>query len=79
MQMTTEEVERMATTANDEPSDGNHTKGLFSLNRTFGIMMLPLHRLPERMRKSLLKLDYSMANGWMKEYSSYLVCELIKR
>ncbi len=79
MQMTTEEVERMATTANDEPFDRDHTKGLFSLNRTFGIMMLPLHRLPECMRKSLLKLDYSMANGWMKEYSSYLICELIKR
>ena len=51
----------------------------FSLNRSFGIMLLPVHKLPDRMRSSLLKRDFAMANGRMKEYSSYLVFELVKK
>ena len=77
LEMTITEVERMAAAGRN--TDGGNESRLFALNRTFGIMMLPLHRLPERIRKPLLRIDYAMANGWAKEYSSYLICELIKR
>lgn len=52
--------------------------GKFSLHRSFGIMMLPVHRLPEDLRRYLLPVDYALSNGCLKEYSSYLVFELIK-
>lgn len=52
--------------------------GLFKINRSFGVMMLPVHKLPVFMRRPLTRLDYAMANGWLKEYSSYLVYELVK-
>lgn len=64
--LTTEEVIRMA-----EPG--------FRLERSFGIMMLPVHKVPVRLRDPLKKIDYSLANGWLKEYSSYLIVELIKQ
>ena len=51
----------------------------FRLERSFGIMMLPIHKIPVRMRNSLRKIDYSLANGWLKEYSSYLIVELVKQ
>ncbi|MCM1108904.1 MAG: class I SAM-dependent methyltransferase [Clostridium sp.] len=50
----------------------------FMLRRSFGIMMLPVHRLPRSVRRVLLRLDYALANGWFKHYSSYIVCELMK-
>lgn len=50
----------------------------FHLERTFGVMMLPVHKLPVGIRKPLQRFDYALANGWMKEYSSYLIVELIK-
>jgi len=75
--LTVSEVEMLA--RGDFGPEEVSAKELFDVKRTFGIMMLPLHRLPESMRKSLLRIDYSMANGWMKEYSSYVVCELVKR
>ncbi len=52
---------------------------LFDLGRTRGIMLMPVHKLPNGMRKSMRKLDFSLANGCLKQYSSYLVFELIKR
>lgn len=53
--------------------------GKFSLHRSFGIMMLPVHRLPESLRRRLLPVDCALANGCLKEYSSYIVFELIKK
>lgn len=50
----------------------------FHLGRAFGIMMLPVHHLPSRVRVSLKRLDFSLANGWLKAYSSYLIVELVK-
>ena len=49
------------------------------LRRSFGVLFLPVHKLPEGMRGKLQNLDYRMANGWMKETSSYLVFELVKQ
>jgi len=51
----------------------------YELRRSFGIMMLPVHKLPVSMRKPLIKLDYAMANGWLKQYSSYLIFEFVKK
>lgn len=53
--------------------------GRFRIGRRFGVMMLPVHKLPVRLRKPLLKADYALANGWLREYSSYLIIELIKQ
>lgn len=53
--------------------------GKFDLRSTHGIMMLPVHKLPVGLRRSMLKLDFAMANGAMKDYSSYLVYELVKK
>lgn len=54
------------------------TAGKFVLRRRFGIMLLPVHKLPNFMRRALLRLDYALANSFLKPYSSYIVYELIK-
>lgn len=51
----------------------------FSLRRSFGVLLLPIHRLPEAMRSRLTELDLRLANGWLKELSSYLVFELVRQ
>ncbi len=51
----------------------------FSLHRRFGVLFLPLHKLPEGLRGRLVDLDFRLANGWLKETSSYLVFELIRQ
>ena len=65
-------------TAMDKADVMKISDGKFKLNRTFGIMMLPVHKLPTRLRKPLTKIDYALANSLMKNYSSYQVYELIK-
>ena len=50
----------------------------FSLGRSFGVMALPVHRLPNAVRRPLIRADYAVANSAIKEYSSYIVYELIK-
>ena len=52
--------------------------GKFLMGRRFGLMMMPIHRLPAKVRRPLQKVDFRLANGWLKEYSSYLVFELVK-
>lgn len=51
----------------------------FSLRRSFGVLFLPVHKLPEAMRGRLVDLDLRLANGWLKEGSSYLVYELVRQ
>lgn len=53
-------------------------KDLYKVNSSHGVMMLPVHKLPVFMRKPLVGFDYALANGFLKEYSSYLVFELVK-
>ena len=65
-------------TAMDKADVESLTAGRFKLNRRFGIMMLPVHKLPERLRKPLTGVDYALANSFLKRYSSYHVYELIK-
>lgn len=42
-------------------------------------MMMPVHKLPVFMRKALVKLDYILANSFLRDYSSYIVFEFEKR
>lgn len=51
----------------------------FELRSTHGIMMLPVHKLPVSLRKPLVSIDFMLANGWMREYSSYLIFEFVKK
>lgn len=53
-------------------------EGLFRVNSSHGIMMLPVHKLPNAIRKPLVSIDYMLANGFLKEYSSYMVFELVR-
>lgn len=65
-------------TAMDKKDVLSLVDGKFKLNRQFGIMMLPVHKLPNKIRKPLVKFDYVLANSFLKKYSSYLVFELQK-
>lgn len=52
--------------------------GKYLMGRRFGLMMMPVHRLSVKVRRPLQKVDFLLANSWLKEYSSYLVFELVK-
>jgi ubiquinone/menaquinone biosynthesis C-methylase UbiE len=54
-------------------------KDLFTLKKHFGIMFLPIHRIPKSLRKIFIKLDLFLANSFLKDYSSYLIFELEKK
>lgn len=51
----------------------------FELKKTYGILFFPIHRLPKFLRNFLTKLDLFIANSFLKEYSSYLIIELINK
>ena len=51
----------------------------FEIRRSYGILLIPIHRLPKKMRNFFLKLDYKLSNSFLKEYSSYQIIELIKK
>lgn len=66
-------------TALDKKDIKNMIHEEYDLQSVHGIMMLPVHKLPKSLRKPLQSIDYVTANGWMKNYSSYLVFEIRKR
>ena len=48
----------------------------FEVKSVHGIMMFPVHRIPQTMRKLLCNLDYRLSQlAPLKEYSSYLIYE----
>ena len=51
----------------------------YELSRRYGIMILPVHKLPVKIRKTMQRFDYALANSFLKGYSSYQVFELIKK
>ena len=51
----------------------------FELVSSFGILFIPIHRVPVRIRSLFIKLDKFLSNSWLKEYSSYHVIVLKKR
>lgn len=51
----------------------------FITNRTFGILFIPIHRIPKKIRPYFIKLDQVLSNSFLKEYSSYQIIELLKK
>ena len=51
----------------------------FKIQNSFGILFIPIHRIPKRIRRIFVKLDYILANSFLKEYSSYKIIELVKK
>jgi ubiquinone/menaquinone biosynthesis C-methylase UbiE len=52
---------------------------LFVVRNVYGILFLPIHKMPAMLRKYFLKFDLFLANTFLKEYSSYLIMECKKR
>jgi len=55
----------------------NHPK--IELKRSFGLLFLPIHRLPTFLRHWFSALDLLLANSFLQEYSSYLIVEVAKK
>lgn len=51
----------------------------FNIKRSFGLLFLPIHRIPKKIRSFFLNLDYILANSFLKEYSSYVIIEFEKK
>ncbi|MFD2908535.1 class I SAM-dependent methyltransferase [Flavobacterium ardleyense] len=51
----------------------------FEIRQSFGILFIPIHRIPKGIRKLFLKLDALLSNSFLKEYSSYQIIELVKK
>lgn len=51
----------------------------FVVKSSYGLLLLPVHRIPKRIRRFCIWLDYLLANSFLKEYSSYLILELRKK
>jgi ubiquinone/menaquinone biosynthesis C-methylase UbiE len=51
----------------------------FKLMRTRGILFFPIHRIPQALRRHLIKPDIILGRSIFKEYCSYLILEFIKR
>ncbi|GAA4113538.1 hypothetical protein GCM10022393_12610 [Aquimarina addita] len=45
----------------------------------YGILFLPIHRVPVKLRNKTAVLDNALCTSFLKEYSSYLLFELEKR
>lgn len=55
------------------------TGDMFKCSDSYGIMMMPVHKLPVSLRKPLQSFDYFLANSLLRKYSSYVVYEFIKQ
>lgn len=51
----------------------------FNVTRSFGILFIPIHRIPVRLRNFFVGLDRILSNSFLKEYSSYQIVELVKK
>ncbi len=50
----------------------------FWVRQSYGILWLPIHRFPKRVRAWLHQPDTWLGRSMLKEYSSYLIFELVK-
>jgi SAM-dependent methyltransferase len=50
----------------------------FVIKRSFGLLFLPIHRIPKKIRMRLIGVDFHFANSFLKKYSSYHVYEMTK-
>jgi ubiquinone/menaquinone biosynthesis C-methylase UbiE len=51
----------------------------FNVTRSFGILFIPIHRIPVRLRNIFIGFDRILSNSFLKEYSSYQILELVKK
>lgn len=51
----------------------------YNVTRFFGILFIPIHRIPVRLRNFFVGLDRVLSNSFLKEYSSYQIVELTKK
>jgi ubiquinone/menaquinone biosynthesis C-methylase UbiE len=54
------------------------TSDKWNLINYYGILFMPLHRIPVAFRKNLTSIDTKLCNSILKEYSSYLVIVMEK-
>jgi SAM-dependent methyltransferase len=50
----------------------------FVVKRSFGLLFLPIHRIPKKIRMRFIGVDFLFANSFLKKYSSYHVYEMTK-
>lgn len=60
-------------------SNSIRTLSDFNLVKSFGYLFLPIHRFPKYIRPFFTKIDGFLSNSILKEYSSYLVFEIVKK
>jgi SAM-dependent methyltransferase len=51
----------------------------FEIQRSFGILFVPIHRIPKRIRPFFTTIDRILSNSFLKEYSSYQIFEFVKK
>jgi ubiquinone/menaquinone biosynthesis C-methylase UbiE len=51
----------------------------FVVKRCFGLLFLPIHRIPKKIRMGFIGVDFLFANSFLKKYSSYHIYEMIKK
>ena len=51
----------------------------FDVNRSYGLLFVPIHRIPKRFRPIFLSIDRILSNSFLKEYSSYQIIEMVKK
>ena len=51
----------------------------FNIRRTYGLLFVPIHRIPKRLRTIFITIDRILSNSFLKEYSSYQIIELVKK
>jgi ubiquinone/menaquinone biosynthesis C-methylase UbiE len=53
--------------------------GGWEIEKSQGVLFLPIHRFPKQIRKAFLWLDNMLCKSFLKEYSSYLMIVLSKK
>ena len=51
----------------------------FEIRSTYGLLFVPIHRIPKRLRSIFLSIDRLLSNSFLKEYSSYQIFEMVKK
>lgn len=51
----------------------------FQVKQSYGLLWLPIHRFPKKCRSWLNRFDAWLGRSSVKEYSSYLIFELVKK
>jgi len=50
----------------------------FKILKNKGVLFIPIHRFPKKMRSALFGFDQLMTSSPLKHYSSYMICKLEK-